>query len=183
VKAAQIDALACAGHKWMCAGYGAGFVYISRGLIERFQPRSIGWLSVEHPYGFDNARYALLPDARRFEAGCPPFAGIFALGAAIDYLVGLGMGPIADRVLSLNMYLTFLLEREGFTVLSPGGEHRSGQTLVEIANPAAAVTFLKERGVLVTQKPQGVRISTHFYNTEADVDAGVDALVEYRKTL
>ena len=97
--------------------------------------------------------------------------------------MGLGAAAIAERVLSLNMYLTFLLDREGFTVLSPGGDHRSGQTLVEVANPKAAVAFLKERGVLVTEKPEGVRVSTHFYNTEADVDSGVDALLAYRKTL
>ena len=30
-----IDALACAGHKWLCAGFGAGFVYVSRALLEK----------------------------------------------------------------------------------------------------------------------------------------------------
>ncbi len=35
----------------------------------------------------------------------------------------------------------------------------------------------------VTEKPEGVRISTHFYNDEEDVDACVDALVAYRERL
>jgi selenocysteine lyase/cysteine desulfurase len=35
----------------------------------------------------------------------------------------------------------------------------------------------------VTEKPEGVRVSTHFYNDEKDVDACVDALVAYRDTL
>ena len=35
----------------------------------------------------------------------------------------------------------------------------------------------------VTEKPEGVRISTHFYNSESDIDACVDALVEWRETL
>jgi selenocysteine lyase/cysteine desulfurase len=35
---------------------------------------------------------------------------------------------------------------------------------------------LRERGISVTEKAQGLRISTHFYNDEADVDACVSAL-------
>ncbi len=182
VKAAQIDALASAGHKWLCAGYGTGFVYFDRELLARRPPLAIGWLSVERPFRFDNARFTIRPDARRVEMGCPSFGTIFALGAAIDYLSGIGIELIAERVLTLNMYLTTLLEREGFTILSPGGQYRSGQTLCAVDDPTRATAFLRENGILVTQKAEGVRISTHFYNDESDVDACVRGLVEYRKT-
>jgi selenocysteine lyase/cysteine desulfurase len=183
VRSCHVDALVSAGHKWLCAGYGAGFVFMTRELLERYPPRAIGWMSVVDPFAFDNGRYTLLDDARRAEMGCPPFAGVFALGMAAEYLLGIGLEEIADRVLSLNVYLTTRLEREGFTVLSPGGEHRSGQTLCALADPPRAVAFLQERRVLVTPKPEGVRISTHFYNDESDIDACVDALREYRKIL
>jgi cysteine desulfurase/selenocysteine lyase len=176
----KVDALAAAGHKWLCAGYGTGFVYISRSLLAKFPPRSIGWMSVERPFAFDNRRYTLLGSNRRTEAGCPAFASIFALGAAIDYLVGIGVQEVAERVLALNMYLTFRLEREGFAILSPGGDHRSGQTLCEIPNPGRAASFLRERRILVTQKPEGIRISTHYYNTEEEVDRLIAALLEVR---
>ncbi len=179
VRAARVDALASAGHKWLGAGYGAGFVYLSRALLER-PPRTLGWLSVEDPFRFDNRAYRLLPSAARFELGCPAFAGIFALGAAITYLVGLGREAVAERVLALNMYLTFQLERAGFEVLSPGGPHRSGQTLVALDDPRGAAAFLEQRGVLVTPKPQGLRVATHFYNNEADIDACVAALRAWR---
>jgi selenocysteine lyase/cysteine desulfurase len=86
-------------------------------------------------------------------------------------------------VLELNMYLTSRLGRESFDVLSPGGEHRSGQTLVHLPEPKRAGAFLRERGVYVTEKPEGVRVSTHFYNSERDVDACVEALVAYRDGL
>lgn len=183
VRAMHIDALAASGHKWLGAGYGAGFMYASRGLIEARPPRAIGWLSVQDPFRFDNRAYRLLPGAARFELGCPAFAGIFALGAAVTYIDGLGIEAIAERVLALNMYLTFRLSRAGFEVLSPGGEHRSGQTLVAVPEAERAVLFLKERGVLVTPKPQGVRVSTHFYNNEADLDACVAALTAFRDSL
>jgi selenocysteine lyase/cysteine desulfurase len=183
VKAARLDALATAGHKWLCAGYGAGFLYLRHELLDRHPPKSIGWLSVERPFDFDNARYALRSDARRTEMGCPPLPGIFALGAAVDYLAGIGIEAIAERVLALNLYLTTHLERAGFSVLSPLGPNRSGQTLVEVAAPLRARAFLEERGILVTQKPEGVRIAAHFYNDESDLDACVQALTDYRASL
>jgi selenocysteine lyase/cysteine desulfurase len=182
VRRCRIDALASAGHKWLCAGYGAGFVYLSRELLAKRPPRAIGWLSVEAPYAFDNRTVRLLSSARRHELGCPAFAGAFALGAAVDYLCAVGIDAIAARVLELNLYLTFRLEREGFGVLSPGGEHRSGQTLCAVSDGTRAAAFLRERDILVTEKPQGVRISTHLFNNEQDIDACVDGLVEYRNS-
>lgn len=181
VKEASIDGFATAGHKWLCAGYGAGFVYISRALIEKRPPRAIGWLSVQDPFGFENRQARVLPSNRRVEMGCPDFGPIFALGAAIDYLSAIGGDKIAERVLYLNELLTFRLERKGFIVLSPGGQYRSGQTLVEMEDPERCSAFLREKGILITPKPEGIRISTHFYNSEEDVETAVQALVEYAK--
>jgi cysteine desulfurase/selenocysteine lyase len=176
-----VDAMACAGHKWLAAGYGAGFVFIRRGLLEARPPTAMGWLSVEDPYAFDNRSYRLLSAARRVEGGCPPFAGIFALGAAVAYLTALGIHAIEARVLELNQTLTDGLVRRGFRVLSPGGPHRSGQTLVAVPDPPRAAAFLAARGVLVTEKPQGLRLATHFYNTEQDIDRALEVLAEYRR--
>ena len=172
----KIDAFATAGHKWMCAGYGAGFAVIRRALLERRKPRAIGWLSVENPYAFDNRRYRLLPSAKRSEVGCPPFAAIFALGAAVDYVSSIGIDAIATRVLSLNTYLTDGLRQAGFEILSPAGAFRSGQTLCAVSDPARVAGRLRERGIHVTEKAQGLRIATHFFNDESDVDACVAAL-------
>jgi selenocysteine lyase/cysteine desulfurase len=183
VKRSQIDALATAGHKWLGAGFGSGFCYVSRALLDARPPRAVGWMSGEDPFAFDNRHLRLLPTNARTEVGCPPFGPIFALGAAVDYLAGIGVERIAERVLALNEHLTSRLERESFEVLSPGGEHRSAETLVRLPDPPRARAFLLERGVHVTEKPEGVRVSTHFYNSESDVDAGVDALVAYREQL
>ena len=52
---------------------------------------------------------------------------------------------------------------------------------MRLPDPARAREFLLERGVHVTGKPEGVRVSTHFYNNEKDVDQCVAALVAYRE--
>jgi selenocysteine lyase/cysteine desulfurase len=179
VAAMQIDGLACGGHKWLTAGYGAGFVFVSQSLLSR-APRSLGWRSVTDPFAFNNRAGTALSSARRYELGCPPFPGIFALGAAVSYLDGIGRDRIQARVLQLNTALTSALRHEGFEVLSPSGSGRSGLTLVALDDPRGATEFLRSRGIVVTEKPEGIRVSTHFYNNEDDVEKLVTALKQRR---
>jgi len=179
VKQMKIDALCATGHKWMLSGYGSGFVYIGRALLAETKPRAIGWLSVEDPYGDRNAEINLRRDAAaRSELGCPHFAGIFALGASVDFLTGVGMANIQARALSVNRILTDRLAEAGFRVLSPLGneDNRSAETLVAIENPAQAVTKLALQGVIVTEKPEGIRVATDFFNNDQDIDRLLEAL-------
>ena len=81
------------------------------------------------------------------------------------------------------MYLTFRLQRRGFEVLSPGGEHRSGETLVAVADPRRRRALPRRARDLVTEKPEGLRIATHFFNNERDVDRCVEALVAVPQAL
>jgi len=181
VRGSGIDALATAGHKWLGAGYGAGFCFIRKELIDTRPPRVVGWMSGETPFAFDNRHMRVLPTNARVETGSPSFGPIFALGAAIDYVTQIGQEEIAERVLALNMYLTSRLQKEGFEVLSPGGPHRSGQTLVRLPDGKLARKFLQAHGVHVSEKPEGIRLSTHYYNNEEDIERGVEAMVAYRK--
>lgn len=182
VESMRIDALASAGHKWLCAGYGAGFLYVRSSLLRR-RPASAGWMSVRNPFAFDNRRLDLIQEARRVEVGTPAFPGIFALGAAVSYLQGIGIESIAARVLELNGQLTERLEQAGFEVLSPDGAYRSAQTLCAVPESHRAAEFLQENGILVTVKPEGVRISTHFFNCEEELEACVRGLAAFRESL
>lgn len=179
VKRSQIDALCATGHKWMLSGYGSGFVYLSRELQARSRPHAIGWLSVADPYAMLNSEIHLRDDAAaRVELGCPHFAGIFALGASVETMSAIGIKNIEQRALALNRYLTDRLIESGRRVLSPLAEEgfRSAETLVEIENPAQAVLELARQGVVVTEKPQGIRVATDFFNDETDVDRLIAAL-------
>lgn len=183
VKSMRIDALCSTGHKWMLSGYGSGFVYISRELQKVSKPRTIGWLSVNDPYGVRNDEVHLRHDvSARAEMGCPHFAGIFALGASIEMMQEIGIREIEKRSLELNRYLTERLQESGWKVLSPLNDEafRSAETLLEAANPAQVVSELARKKVLVTEKPQGIRVATDFFNNEDDVDALIEALAPLR---
>ena len=179
VKRMKIDALCATGHKWMLSGYGTGFVYISKEFLAASRPRSIGWLSVQDPYGDRNNEVHLRHDvSARAELGSPHFAGIFALGASIEMMQSIGMANIEARALELNSKLTARLNEIGWRVLSPLGDEkfRSAETLVAAENPAQVVDHLSSQKILVTKKPQGFRVSTDFFNNEDDIESLIHRL-------
>ncbi|MDT7778514.1 MAG: cysteine desulfurase / selenocysteine lyase [Acidobacteriota bacterium] len=184
VKRMRIDALCATGHKWMLAGYGSGFVYLSRELLDKTRPRAVSWMSVEDPFAMRNDSYRLRTDAAaRSETGCPHFAGIFALGEAARHLLEIGSERIERRALALNRQLTESLTDAGREVLSPLGEEswRSAETLVRVDDPRLAVKHLSRHRVAVTIKPEGFRAATHFFNDESDIERLVAALNELSK--
>lgn len=182
VKRMKIDALCATGHKWMLSGYGSGFVYLSRELMERSRPRAIGWLSMVDPYADSNNEIHLRHDAAaRTELGCPHFAGMFALGASVEMIGAVGIKNIEQRVLALNQFLTTRLIESGWKVLSPIANEstRSAETLVAADDPAGLVTKLAEQKIIVTKKPEGIRVATHFFNNEADIERLIEALAAW----
>ncbi|HYY42008.1 MAG TPA: aminotransferase class V-fold PLP-dependent enzyme [Pyrinomonadaceae bacterium] len=183
VKRMRIDALAATGHKWLLGGYGSGFVYLSRELLAATRPRAISWMSVADPFAMRNDEAHVRADAAaRAEQGCPHFAGIFALGAAVEYALQTGPQQIEARALALNKHLTDSLQAAGWRVLSPLDDesYRSAETLVATTEPERITRQLHQRGVAVTQKPEGIRVATHFFNDETDIARLVAALAELR---
>ena len=183
VKRMQIDALCATGHKWMLAGYGSGFVYLSHNLLQQTRARTLSWLSVEHPFEMRNDELRPRHDAAaRSELGCPHFAGIFSLGASVKLIAQIGIPNIQDRVLDLNQKLTARLTGNNWRVLSSLASEtsRSGETLIEVTHPAEVVRALFRRGVVVTEKPEGIRAATHFFNDESDIERLLSGLNEIR---
>ncbi len=179
VRRMKIDALCTTGHKWMLSGYGSGFVYISKELQAAARQRTIGWLSVQDPYATRNDEVHLRHDvSARAELGCPHFAGVFALGASVELMQSIGISNIEARALELNRRLTTKLNEIGWSVLSPldDEECRSAETLVAAENPAQVVNDLAVQKIFVTEKPQGFRVSTAFFNNDDDIDRLVAAL-------
>lgn len=183
VKRMKIDALCSTGHKWMLSGYGSGFVYLSRELQANTHPRSIGWLSVQDPYTLRNDEVHLRRDvSARAELGCPHFAGMFALGASVELMQSIGIANIQTRALELNRLLTDRLQEAGWRVLSPlaDEQYRSAETLVAVEKPAATVAALAAKKILVTEKPEGIRVATDFFNNEDDIEQLIEALNAHR---
>jgi len=174
-----IDFLSADGHKWLLSVEGCGIFYCKASALELVRPRIIGWRSVADNADFDRYQTELQPNAQRFEEGTPNTSGIFALGAAIDLLLELGVPAIAQRVLSLTDRLVDGLRDRGAVLRSPRGDkQRSGIVSFTMpgTDPADTLARLRAAGISAAVRRGGVRVSPHFYNTESEIDRMVRAL-------
>ena len=69
--------------KWLCGGQGLALLYCRRDLIEKLEPRVVGWFGTKDFFDFDRSALRLRDDARRFETGT------FALPQAWTAVAGL----------------------------------------------------------------------------------------------
>jgi selenocysteine lyase/cysteine desulfurase len=179
VEASGIDFLAADGHKWLLSVEGCGIFYCAKRVLDRVTPRVVGWRSVTDNTNYDRYHLDLQPSAGRFEEGSPNAPGIFALGAAIDLALELGVAEIAERVLALGAHLIAGLDRRGAIVTSPCGPgERSGIVSFrwQDEEPRDTAARLRAARIFVVARRGGVRASPHYYNTEAEIDALVGAL-------
>ena len=187
------DFYAFSGHK-LCGPTGIGILYGKAALLERMQPFKGGGdmiLSVT----FEKTTYNVIP--QKFEAGTPPIAAAIGLGAAVDYLSGIGMDAIAAHELGLLDYATAQLERlPGVRII---GTARDKAAVLSFAlagvHPHDVGTLLSQDGIAVRtghhcaqpvmqrfRVPATSRASFAFYNTMAEVDALVAGIRNVQKT-
>jgi selenocysteine lyase/cysteine desulfurase len=173
-----IDFLATDGHKWLLSVEGCGIFFCTRRMLERLAPRILGWHNVAQPRDYDRYQTELRSDAGRFEEGTWNTAGIFALGAAIDLLLELGVEAIARRVLELTDRLVEGLRARGATLLSPRGAAASGIVSFRLENeaPAQTVERLRTQRIHTAVRRSAVRASPCFYTDESEIDALIEAL-------
>jgi len=184
VKRDSIDFLAADGHKWMLSVEGLGGFYISKDALEKIYPVTVGWDSVVDAWDFMNYNFTFRPDARRFEEGSFNTMSIHALGAALDLLLGVGIEIIESRILLLCDYLVEGLQQRGVKILSSMvPEERSGIiSFVLGANLTELATYMAENDVSLTVRDGMVRLSPHFYNSEAEADRFFDLLDNFLKS-
>ena len=186
------DFYAFSGHK-LCGPTGIGILYGKAALLEKMQPFKGGGdmiLSVT----FEKTTYNTIP--HKFEAGTPPIAAAIGLGAAIDYLTGVGIDAIARHETDLLDYATQEVNRmSGVRVI--GTAERKAAVLsftVDGVHPHDVGTLLNEEGVAIRtghhcaqpvmqrfKVPATCRASFAFYNTSSEVDALVAAVRKVQK--
>ncbi len=88
-----------------------------------------------------------------------------------------GVDRIRSRTVSLTDHVIDGALDRGFSVRTPRRSDRRGAVVnVQVRRPERAVERLIERGINVSERAGGVRISPHFFNTTADIDTTLDAL-------
>ena len=176
VKKAGIDFLSADSHKWMLGVNGSGFLYVGAAAAARVRPVLVGWHSTTGAWNFDRAHFELRTDAQRFEEGSPSYLSVWALGTAVDLLLEVGVDRVAARIAELLARLERGLAGAGCEV-SPAPEERAGiLTFVppKPANATAVAAHLAANRVSVTVRRGRVRVSPHFYTSDAEMDRVVE---------
>jgi cysteine desulfurase / selenocysteine lyase len=193
VAALGVDFIAFTGHK-MCGPSGIGALWGRYELLDAMPP-FLGGGSMIETVTMAGSTYA--PPPMRFEAGTPPIAEAVGLGAAVDYLTGLGMKAVHEHEAALVSYALDALgtvpdlrifglptaDGRGGTISFALGDihpHDVGQVLdaegveVRVGHHCARPTCVRF-GV-----PATTRASFYLYTTTDEVDALVRGLDKVR---
>lgn len=187
VQALGADFLAFSGHKM--GGPGIGILWGRRELLEAMPPFLFGGDMIRHVEKY-RAVWNDLP--YKFEAGTPAIAEAIGLGAAVDFMTGLGMEAVQQHEQALVAYaLERLAEVPGVHLLGPAAERRGGVVSfwLDKIHPHDIASILDEEGIAIRAGlhcaeplhqrfglPATARASFYVYNDREDVDALVAGL-------
>lgn len=188
------DFYAFTGHK-ICGPTGTGALWARREHLQAMPP-FFGGGEMIREVRFEKTTFNDPP--HKFEAGTPNIAGFIGLGAAVEYLSGIGMARIAEREQALLAYASERLRAvEGLRIIGEA-RHKAAviSFLIEGAHGHDLATLLDLEGVAVRSGhhcahplmqffgvPATCRASFAFYNTEAEIDALIAAIAKVRRML
>ncbi len=188
----RCDFLSATARKFLRGPRGIGFLYVSDRALQRgdhplyIDMRGACWMTAD--------TFELAPDARRFENWEFAYALVLGLGEAARYALSVGVDRGGRRARELAVILrTRLAALPGCRVLDRGSDGNLA-AIVTADIPGweapALVTALRQRGINTSASLRAyavidmaeknansaLRISPHYYNTEAELDALLDAL-------
>jgi isopenicillin-N epimerase len=175
-------------HKWLLAPTGSGFLYLGTGNEDRLPPLQVSWgwhhdrsrLDDRDEWG-TTARLRAL----EFEGTRDPCPWL-AIPSAIDFQAGLGWERVRGRIAELAGYARRRLDGlAGLTLATPTRPELCGSMTAFRLPPGVDIVELRRRlweeqriEAPIVERPEGplIRVSTHFYNTEEEIDRLAGAL-------
>lgn len=179
VRRTPIDFLAADGHKWLLGPEGAGVLFIRREHLDRLRPLGVGWNSVRHAHDYQRIALDLKPSASRYEGGSRNLVGLLGLEASVRLLCGYTPEALFGRIVELTEEACQRLRAMGAILRSDRTpERRSGIVLFDLPgrDPQALRRQCLQRGVVLSCRGGGLRISPHAYNDFSDLQRLIEAL-------
>jgi selenocysteine lyase/cysteine desulfurase len=165
VDAKRFDAVVCSAYKWLMSPRGTSFMAVGDAWLERIVPHSAGWYAGAHVHeSYFGPPLRLARDARRLDTS-PAWFSWVGTQPALELLNRIGVDAVHAHDLALAERF-----RSGL------GMDPSNSAIVLVDLPGAAER-LKRAGIVAALRGGRLRVSWHVYNTDADVDATLDALL------
>jgi selenocysteine lyase/cysteine desulfurase len=171
---------AASGHKGLLSPHGVGLFFCRRELIAEMAPayaaRASMMLNAGDDHLVEQTDIPLRDDARRFEIGNHNYAGIHAMGAALDLILDVGIETIERHVLALGAYLAERLAERQVRRLGPDDPaRRSAITVFELPGEGW-VEYFAAHGIVVSARRGALRVSFGAYNTTDEIDQFIAVL-------
>jgi cysteine desulfurase/selenocysteine lyase len=187
------DFYAFSSHK-MCGPTGVGVLYGRRELLEAMPPYQSGGDMIRAVH-LDRTEYAPLPE--KFEAGTQAIAEVIGMGAAVDYLQGIGLDAIHAHEQRLTEYaFEAFSEVPGLRVFGPPPTRRAGVIAFDLegVHPHDLATIVDRGGVAIRAGhncamplmerlgvPAVARASFYLYTEQEEIDRLVAGLQEAKR--
>ena len=165
--------------KWLCGGPGAGYLWAEPDFARTLRPTFIGWQADAEPFAFRTGPIRLREEpAWRFLTGTPNIPALYSCRPGYRIVAGVGAQRIRERSLALTAHLMSLAEEAGFELRTPRDpKHRGGTVSIFHLDAERLCHELIDREVICDYRPNaGIRLSPHFFNTEAELEHAVTTL-------
>jgi selenocysteine lyase/cysteine desulfurase len=186
----RCDFLSATARKFLRGPRGIGFLYVSDRALQRgdfplyIDMRGADWLASD--------KFQPVPDARRFENWEFAYSLVLGLGEAARYALGVGVERAGQRARQLAASLrSKLSDLAGVRVLDRGSELAAIVTAEVAGWDARELSLLlRRRGITSSaslrayavidmdekRAATALRLSPHYYNSESEIDAAVEAI-------
>ena len=165
------DAVIGSNYKWMNAGFGTGVMYVSDNFLNKYTPKVAGFGS----YTIKPDKMFYEPSARSFEPGHLNIPVLFILEAAMKEKMQKRMDSIEQHNRKLTKTLLDGIAKYPVKLIGDAGmENRSSIVIIKDENGLGA--HMQKNNVVVTHRGGNLRMSMHFYNTEADIESFIACL-------
>ena len=166
----EVDFAAAQAAKWMLGPIGAGFLYVSDGIVDSVEPRFLGWWGVEGIDDFSYRERKPLPNASKFQIGSPPimpYVGLLPVLKLLNKIPGeRRMATAMDRA----DYLRGRLTEDGIGCYDFGNEHNSAIVSCAPNDVEVLEKRLMKLHIHCSVRSGRLRVSPHFYNSREDID-------------
>ena len=180
VQALNVDFAVGGVLKWLCGGPGVAYLYVRPDLGAKLQPKLTGWFAHADSFAFETGPIRYADPPLRFMNGTTHIPAIEAARPGLKIIREVGVDKIREKSKLQTTRLIEFADRQGWRVNSPrDAERRGGTVSIDMPDSQAISQELLSRDILVDWRPKaGVRFSPHFYNTNAEVDAAMAAVVD-----
>jgi selenocysteine lyase/cysteine desulfurase len=167
--------------KYLLGTAGLGFLYVRGELIPSLVPTNSGWFAQANITAMDITANRPSPTARRFEAGTPAVINCYAVEAGLKIILEVGTDAIEERIRYLTRLCMDRLDEIEWSSITPRQDERHGPMICVRARQVAQLfARLTGQDIVTSFRDDNLRATFHFYNSQEDVDALVQALRGHR---